>query len=197
MDSFNEIKDLWQNQPEAQIPDVAAIEKAVNKNRRQMIAKNVISLVTLGGTLVFIGYIGIVVDFKFLTTRLGIVLIMISIMAALVVNSQLLMLILKGKDTALDNQEYLQQLIRYQNKQRFFQTKGMLVYYALMTIGFVFYLYEFYARNAMFGLAAYALTLSWIAFAWFYIHPKAVQKQEKKINDMIEQIKSVSAQLDK
>ena len=197
MDSFNEIKDRWQNQPEAQIPDVAAIEKAVNKNRRQMIAKNVISLVTLGGTLVFIGYIGIVVDFKFLTTRLGIVLIMISIMAALVVNSQLLMLILKGKDTALDNQEYLQQLIRYQNKQRFFQTKGMLVYYALMTIGFVFYLYEFYARNAMFGLAAYALTLSWIAFAWFYIHPKAVQKQEKKINDMIEQIKSVSAQLDK
>ena len=197
MDSFNEIKDLWQNQPQAQIPDVAAIEKAVNKNRRQMIAKNVISLVTLGGTLVFIGYIGIVVDFKFLTTRLGIVLIMISIMAALVVNSQLLMLILKGKDTALDNQEYLQQLIRYQNKQRFFQTKGMLVYYALMTIGFVFYLYEFYARNAMFGLAAYALTLSWIAFAWFYIHPKAVQKQEKKINDMIEQIKSVSAQLDK
>ena len=197
MDSFNEIKDLWQNQPQAQIPDVAAIEKAVNKNRRQMIAKNVISLVTLGGTLVFIGYIGIAVDFKFLTTRLGIVLIMISIMAALVVNSQLLMLILKGKDTALDNQEYLQQLIRYQNKQRFFQTKGMLVYYALMTIGFVFYLYEFYARNAMFGLAAYALTLSWIAFAWFYIHPKAVQKQEKKINDMIEQIKSVSAQLDK
>ena len=133
MDSFNDIKDLWQNQPQAQIPDVAEIEKAVNKSRRQMIIKNVLGLVTLGGTLVFIGYIGMVADFKFVTTRLGIVLIMISIIAALIVNSQLLMLILNGKDSALDN----------------------------------------------------------------HIRPKAVQKQEKKINDLIAQIKSVSAQLDK
>ena len=195
MSNFNDIQNLWQNQPEVKTPDVDTIIKAANKNRRQMITKNALGLVTLGATLIFIAYIGLVADFQFATTKLGIVVIIISIIGAMVVNSQLLMLVLNKADNSASNQDYLNQLIAYRNKQRFFQTKGIGAYFLALTLGFVLYLYEFYARNHAFGLKAYGLTLLWIAFAWFYIRPKTIKKQEKKINDLIEQIESISGQI--
>ena len=197
MSDFNDIQNLWQSQPAVKIPDVELIIKAANKNRKQMITKNVLALVTLGGTLIFSAYIGLVADFQFVTTKLGIVIIMISISAALIINSQLLSLILNKTNDVASNQDYLNQLIAYRNKQRFFQTKGIAAYFLLLTLGFILYLYEFYARNHAFGIKAYATTLLWIAFAWFYLRPRRIKKQEKKINDLISQIESISGQLEK
>ncbi len=197
MSNFNDIQNLWQNQPDVKTPDVDSIIKAANKNRKQMITKNVMALITLGATVLFIAYIGLVADFQFVTTKVGIVCIIISIIGAMVLNSQMLMLILNKADNSVSNQDYLNQLIAYRNKQRFFQTKGIAVYFLALTLGFILYLYEFYARNHSFGLKAYVLTLLWIAFAWFYIRPKTIKKQEKKINDLIEQIESISSQLEK
>ena len=196
MNNFDDIKNIWQNQDAAKVPDMSEVIRAAGKNRRSIIIKNLLGLITLGGTVVFIGWIGFAADFKYLTTKLGIVLIVISIIAAMVLNSQMLMLILKRSDDTLANQDYLKQLISYRNKQRFFQTKGIALYYLMLTLGFILYLYEFYARNALFGLKAYGLTLLWIAFAWFYIRPRAIKKQEQKINELIEQIQNVLGQLD-
>ena len=197
MDNFNDIKSLWQTQSPVQVPDVNAIIKAANKSRRQIILKNTLGLITLGGTVVFIAYIGIAADFKYITTKLGIVVTIIAIIGAMVLNSQMLKLLLSAADSSLNNHAYLQQLIRYRNKQRFFQTTGIGIYYVLLTMGLMLYLYEFYARNPMFGLKAYAATLLWIAFAWFYIRPRTIKKQESKINELIEQIESISGQLEK
>jgi len=195
MDNFNDIKGLWQNQPTANLPDVGAIKKAADKNRRQIIIRNVWSLLALGGTVIFTFYIGMAYDFKFITTRLGIMIIIIGIVGAMAINSQMLKLLLSRADESSDNQAYLRQLIEYRNKQRFLQSRGMVIYYLLLTTGFMLYLYEFFARDHMFGLKAYAVTLSWIAFTWFYLKPRAIRKQEKKISDLIEQIESISKQL--
>jgi hypothetical protein len=197
MSNFNDIQNIWQAQPSGNLPDVEAIKKAADKNRRQIIVKNILGLVSLGLTLVIVGYIGLVADFKYVTTKLGIALVIISIVGAMVLNSQMLRLILGEEDTAANNQAYLQQLITYRNKQRFFQTTGMTIYFILLTTGLMLYLYEFYARSTSFGLMSYTLTLLWIAFAWFYIKPKTIQKQEKKITALIEQIQSLSEQLEK
>ena len=196
MNNFDDIRNIWQNQDAAKVPDMSEVIKAAGKNRRSIIIKNLLGLITLGGTVIFISWIGFAADFKYLTTKLGIVLIVISIIAAMVLNSQMLMLILERSDDTLTNADYLKQLISYRNKQRFFQTKGIALYYLMLTLGFILYLYEFYARNASFGLKAYGLTLLWIAFAWFYIRPRAIKKQEQKINELIEQIESISGQLD-
>ena len=196
MNNFDDIKNIWQNQDAAKVPDMSEVIKAANKNRKSIITKSVLGMVTLGGTVLFISWIGFAADFKYITTKLGIVLIVISIIGAMVLNTQMLTLILKRSDDTLANQDYLKQLISYRNKQRFFQTKGIALYYLMLTLGFILYLYEFYARNAAFGLKAYGLTLLWIAFAWFYLRPRAIKKQEQKINELIEQIQSISGQLD-
>jgi hypothetical protein len=196
MDSFNDIQTLWQNQPGAHLPDAETVKKAANKIRRQIIIKNLMSLLSLCATVVFIAYIGVVADFKYITTKLGIIVIIIAILGGIVLNSQLLKILFNAGNSAMSNQAYLQQLINFRNKQRFFQTKGMVAYFGLLTFGFTLYLYEFYARNANFGLSAYALTMLWIAFAWFYIRPRVIRKQDKKITDLINQIESISQQLE-
>ena len=196
MNNFDDIKNLWQNQPGLTMPDVEAIKKAANKNRRQLVIKNAAGILALTGTVIFMAYGAATWQFQYITTKLGMGLIVIGIIGAIVLGSQMLQLILAPVDDTVNNQAYLQQLIQYRNKMRFFQTKGMYAYYFLLTTGFMLYLYEFYARNHMFGLKAYAITLGWIAFTWFYIKPRAIKKQEKKINDLIIQIESISKQLE-
>ncbi len=195
MSNFNDIQNLWQNQPRVHVPDVEAIKKGAARIHRQIVIKNVLGVVTLLATLIFIAWIGLTVPFKYITTKAGIVVIIISITGGIVMNSQMLQLILSPADHTLNNQAYLQQLIEFRNRQRFFQTTGISVYYALLSFGFVLYLYEFYPANHAFGLTAYGLTFLWIAFAWFYIKPRTIKKQEEKINALIEQIKSISGQL--
>ena len=197
MNSFDDIKNLWQNQPAAQAPDFEAIKKAANKSRRHMMARSLLALILLGGTLVFIVYIVLMADFKYQSTKLGAGLVIIAILFAMVFNAQMLQLIMKEADFTSSNQAYLQQLITYRDKQRSFLTKGMVVYFILLSAGLMLYLYEFYARNPVFGLKAYALTILWIAFVWFYFKPRAIEKREKKINALIEQIQSICEQLKK
>jgi len=50
------------------------------------------------------------------------------------------------------------------------QSKILGLYYLLLTIAAMIYLFN-YAMPSYWGIILYVLTISWIAFAWFYLRP--------------------------
>jgi hypothetical protein len=195
MNNFEDIQSLWNQQPTGSVPSLEEISRLAKKNKSRMVRTNAIGIATLGFTLVFIASFLFWAEFRFYTTKLGIVVMMVAIIGSIVMNSQQLRLILNTADDTKDNAAYLAQLLLYRKKQRFFQTRWMGIYFILLSVGLILYLYEFYARDKTIGLVAFGSTAIWIGFAWFYIRPRAIRKQEKRLNEFISQIEGVSKQL--
>ena len=65
-----------------------------------------------------------------------------------------------------------------ENKQRVIQTKGLSVYFIILTAGLMLYEIEFAVRDLTFGLIFYSLTLGWMAFVWFILRKRTIAKQE-------------------
>jgi hypothetical protein len=190
MENFDSIKDIWQKTP-ADLPSSAEIITEIERSRKKMMRKNMLGVITLTLTFIFIAFIGFYYDFELRTTKAGIIIILISICLGVFFTAGMAKLLIKKADDTLDNTSYLERLKALQTKQRFFQTTGMTVYFILLTTGILLYMYEFAVRDAVFGAVAYSVTLAWIAFNWFYIRKRTIQKQEKLINEQIERIEKL------
>ena len=188
MQNFENIKDLWQATSENTLPEAKEIILNIQKTRKKMIRRNIIGGTLLCLTFIYICFIGWYYHFEQWTTRAGIVITLFGIVMGVAFNSRLVQLLLKQNNLALDNKEYLQQLIHYRNTQRRIRTKGMALYYILLTVGIVLYMIEFAKRNIYFGIVAYAITLGWITFSWFYIIKKRKANHAKEIHEQIDNI---------
>ncbi len=188
MQNFDDIKNLWQKTEEKNLPDATEILLQVQKSRKKMLLKTIAGGLILCFTFVFIALLAWHYQFQQWTTRIGIILTLIAIIMGVIFNSKLVQLLLKQSDLTLSNTDYLQQLIRFRTTQRLIQTKGITLYFILLTVGLIMYMYEFAQRDLTFGICAYAVTLAWISFNWFYTRKKTIAKQQKEINTQIENI---------
>ena len=197
MQNFDEIKDLWLKNTTAEaLPSAKEIMQQIEGSRKKAIRKNVLLAITLGLTFLFIVLIGYYYDFKLWTTAVGIILVLIAIVIGIFFNTKLVLLLLKQGDPMLDNKNFLHQLVTFRANQRFIQTKGLSLYFILLSAGIFLYMFEFAVRDITFGLVAYLLTLAWIALNWFYFRKKAIAKQEKEINGQISMIEKLISNLE-
>ncbi|MEO9020501.1 MAG: hypothetical protein ABI237_15710 [Ginsengibacter sp.] len=197
MKNFDDIKNVWQTSGEESLPDAGEITLRIQKTRRRMIRKNIIGGTILCFTFFYICFIGWYYHFEQWTTRAGIVIILLAILLGVTFNTRLVQLLLKHGDLTLDNAAYLHQLIHLRNTQRAIRTKGISLYFLLLTLGIVLYMMEFARRSLSFGIIAYTLTLAWIAFSWFYIRKKTVARQEREINEQIDNIEKLIKRMEK
>lgn len=102
----------------------------------------------------------------------------------------------KNIETTQTNQEYLQKLILIKKKQQFLQTKMISFYFIALTTAICLYMYEYAVRMSLLGMSlTYGITLSWIAFNWFYLRPKKIKKQQSKLDSLIEKFEDINNQL--
>ena len=191
MQNFDDIKNLWQKTGENDLPDAAEILLQVQKARKKILLKTIVGGLILCFTFIFIALLGIHYQFQQWTTQTGIILTLAAIVMGIIFNSKLVQLLLKQSDLTLSNSDYLQQLIRFRSTQRTIQTKGITAYFILLTMGIILYMFEFAQRNLTFGICAYAITLAWIVFNWFYTRKRTIAKQQKEINGQIAKIERI------
>lgn len=95
------------------------------------------------------------------------------------------------------NKEYLNNLKKIKKQQNQLQTKILSLYYFLLAIGIALYTYEYAMMMPNpWGIVTYALTFSWIALAWFYIRPKKIKSDKKKLDELISHYDSIDAQFE-
>ena len=71
------------------------------------------------------------------------------------------------------------------------------VYFILLLLGLALYMFEYTSRMTLLsGILAYSITGAWILFNWFYIRPRQIKKQQRKLDVVIARVEAVNEQLD-
>ena len=188
-----DLKKLWsaQGAPEPDRGDLLLrIKKIRNRGLRSILWANV----CLIATSAFI--VGVWITFKpeFLSTKLGIIVVILAMLMFLFFQNKSIRFY-RDADTAQSNGEYLDALLRIKLRQRFVQHTVLSAYFALLSVGLWLYLYEYTSRmKPLWAIVAYGITTLWMAFNWFYIRPKQIRKSEAKIDDVINGLQNIMKQ---
>ncbi|KAF2517427.1 hypothetical protein EYY60_00605 [Flavobacterium zhairuonense] len=197
MDNDNNIdfKDLWKRQSVSQ-PNMEDLLERVSQFKKASLRSLWKTNIMLLATSAFIIFIWIYYQPQFISTKIGIVLVVLGMVIYLFASNKLFGNY-KDIDATQDNHEYLQKLVSIQKKQQFLQTNMMSLYFLMLTAGICLYMYEYASRMSVLGASlTYGITLLWILFNWFYIRPKQIKKQQSKISSLIEKFEEVNNQLE-
>ena len=193
-DKTIDFKDLWKKQTvnEPNIDDILMRLKQFKKANLRSLWKTNILLFATSAFILFVWYH---YQPQFISSKIGIVLAILAMAMYVAVYNRLLK-DFKHIDATQTNREYLEKLILIKRKQQFMQSTMLSWYFVLLLVGICLYMYEYTSRmTVLYALVTYAVTLLWIAFNWFYLRPKQIKKQEKKINDLIAKFEEINNQL--
>lgn len=190
-----DFKNLWKQQ-EAEQPELSdlmlLLRSYKNKGLKRLVLTNVLLVMTMVG-LVLIWYY---FQPQLITTKIGLITTILA-MPIFVLAYNTLFKYYKSASEFESNSAYLKNLITIKRKQKFMQTTMLQLYFILLSLGVCLYLYEYVKlMPTVVGLLVYALTLAWLAFNWFYLRPKTIKKQEKKLDILIKKFEMINRQLD-
>ncbi|UKB80293.1 hypothetical protein [Chryseobacterium sp. MEBOG07] len=189
-----DFKNIWKQQTSSK-PNLeellGKLKKFRNQNLRRLVFAN-IGLITTSLLIIFIWYL---YQPQMITTKIGIVLVILAMVMFLFAYNKMFMVFYKIDQTQSNN-EYLQSLYVVKSKQKFMQTTILNLYFIMLFLGICFYMHEYTSRMTFSsGILAYAVTLAWIAFNWFYLRPRTIKKQEGKLNELINKFEEINNQL--
>lgn len=105
----------------------------------------------------------------------------------------------RGRDTAIDQpvKDCLQEMLQLKARQQFIHGRLLGLYFILLPTGLALCMIEYTGyMQPVAAIMAYTLTAAWIAFAWWYIRPRTIRKQQQSLHDVILQLEKVQQQLD-
>ncbi|WP_175620243.1 hypothetical protein [Chryseobacterium schmidteae] len=183
-------QEIWNNK-NSDIPNIKEIKTKAEKYRKKQILKDISLIALLLLTVAMIIAIWVFIKISFFSTQFGIMLVLIGItMYSFLVYQNIN--ILKKINTSTTNHEYLATIRKVEQQQIYMQTKGLSIYYLLLSFGFAFYFYEFALKMSWLGvLLTYGLTFLWGAVSWFFIRPKQIKKQKEKISTIISSLEKL------
>jgi hypothetical protein len=197
MENNNNIdfKDLWKQQTVSP-PNMDELLSKVKHFKKVSLRKLIITNVLLIATSVFIGFIWYKYQPQFISTKIGIVITIFAMVLYLFVYNKLASFY-KTIDSNQSNSEYLQKLISIKAKQQFLQSSVLSLYFVLLGSGLSLYMYEYASRMTIFwAIIAYGVTFAWVGFAWFYLRPKEIKKEQARINGLIAKFEAMNNQLE-
>ncbi|MBT34109.1 MAG: hypothetical protein CMO01_30975 [Thalassobius sp.] len=195
MDASNiDLNELWagQNSDKPVLKDLHNKMDGFKKNYRRKIIRTNLLLVL---TSVFIVFIWVYFQPELITTKIGIVLVILA-MAMFILSTTKSLELFNKIDETDDTQHYLKKLLAIKEKQLYIQTTILNLYFVLLSLGIGLYMYEYtLLMSTVWAVFAYGLTGLWILLNWFFIRPKQMKKQQQKINDIIDKFKNIQSQL--
>lgn len=194
MDTNINFKNIWKQQTSNK-PNLEELLGKLKKFRNQNLRKLIVANIGLIVTSLLIIYIWYRFQPQMITTKIGIVLVILAMVMFLFAYNRMFMVFYKIDQTQSNN-EYLQSLYVVKSKQKLMHTTILNLYFIMLSLGICFYMYEYTSRMTLgSGILAYAVTLAWIAFNWFYLRPKTIKKQQGKLDELINKFEEINNQL--
>lgn len=164
--------------------------------KKVSLRKLILTNVLLIATSIFISFIWFKYQPEFISTKIGIVL-MIFAMAFYLFVYNTLASFYKSIDGDQSNSEYLQKLISIKAKQHYLQSSVLSLYFILLGSGLSLYMYEYASRmTAFWAIIAYVVTLGWVGFTWFYLRPKQIKREQDRVDGLIAKFEALNKQLE-
>lgn len=192
-DNIN-FQDIW-NKKNAEIPNIKEIKSKTENYRKKQLFCTALQMSCLILSAIGIIFVWNMIDFEMITTRLGFIIILAAMGMYVYLYSRNINIIRKISPST-SNQEYLSALKKLQQQQLYMQTKGISIYFILLSLGFAVYFYEFVLRMSVLGgILSYGLTFFWMAVNWFFIRPRQIKKQNTKISKVIDSLELIEKDL--
>lgn len=194
MDGNIDFKNIWKQQTSNK-PNLDELLEKLKKFKNESLRKLICTNLSLICTSLFIIYIWYHYQPQMISTKLGIIIVILAMVIFLLVSNRLYTTFYTINNTQ-SNSEYLHSLYLIKNKQKLIQTSMMNLYFIMLSLGICLYLYEYASRMTMLsGILTYGLTLLWIAFSWFYMRPRTIKKQQAKLDGLINKFEEINNQL--
>jgi hypothetical protein len=189
-----DFKNIWKQQSSNK-PNMEELLGKLKKFRNHNLRRLILTNIGLIATSLFILFIWYWYQPEMITTKIGIVMVILAMVIFLFAYNKMFMVFYKIDQTQSNN-EYLQSLYIVKSKQKFMQTTILNLYFIMLFLGIVLYMYEYTSRMTLgSGILAYTITFAWIAFNWFYLRPKAIKKQQGKLDELINKFEEINNQL--
>jgi hypothetical protein len=188
-----DFKDLWQKKI-SEPPALSELVSLASKLKRQLLIRAILLNIVLLLTAAII--IGIWLTYKpqFITTKIGICLVIFAIVSFVFVQNRILPYLKKEKGV-LNLNEHLIQLKKMRQKELFIQTTMLNYYFIFLSLGVFLYMYEYVPKTLLSISLTYGITAAWFALNWFYIRPKGIKKQQEKTNTLIAKFETLQKQI--
>ncbi|TXI97538.1 MAG: hypothetical protein E6Q35_05915 [Chryseobacterium cucumeris] len=194
MDTNIDFKNIWKQQTSNK-PNLEELLGKLKKFRNQNLRKLILANVALVTTSILIAFIWYIYQPQMITTKIGIVLVILAMVIFLLAYNKMFMIFYKIDQTQT-NSEYLQSLYVVKSKQKWIETTILNLYFMMLFLGICLYMYEYTSRISFgFGILTYVITCAWIAFNWFYLRPRTIKKQQRKLNELINKFEEINNQL--
>ncbi len=189
-----DLKNIW-TQQKIETPKIEILYAKANKLKSRRLLKLIVVNITLLLTAISIGFIWYYYQPELVTTKMGIVCtILAMIIFVLSYNTQFSLL--SNTKTEPNSKEYLTQLIQLKEKQTFQQTTMLSIYFLMLSLGIGLYYFEYVSKMTLtWGIVTCVTTALWFAINWFYFRPRAIKKQNTKLNKLLIEFEKLNAQI--
>lgn len=193
MENKLDLKKIWKQQY-IETSEIKELHKKAVEFKRKYLFKLIIINMLMLVTSILIFLIWHYYKPELLSTKIGIVLIILAMATYTISYNKVIPLLLKN-DAKKTSKEFIKEYINLKKKQKFQQKTMLSFYFLFLSLGILMYLFEPTIRMTFFSkIAIYGFTLIWIAINWFYFRPKVIQKQNKKINKLLVKLKEIENQ---
>ncbi len=186
METFRDIKSLWQSDELDNLPQLAEIEDLISKFSQKKKRNNILAILVLIVMIVMLFLVATYGEFEIWSTYFGIMLwvCMASYAFPLKIKKQNK---LSGLET-LPNHGFLNALENEENQVCIGKSKNQTQLFIIWMIGFSFYIYEIIHYSVNFLLLGYGALMIFIFVVWFLYIPFMVRGYQKSIQKTIDHV---------
>ena len=194
MNNIIDFKELRSKQETTVLPEAKDLVNKADRFKKEKL----IELYVLNLLFILIAAFSIIIWISYqpemLTTKIGIIMVIVS-MLPLVVSTNKTFHLLKQDDVQMNSSQFLKQLIALKEKQQFLQTTMLTSFFILFSIGMALFTIEFaIGRPLDWSILRDGFPLFWVVFVWFYFRPKIIKKQQRKIDELISRFENLNKQ---
>ena len=195
MEEFKDLENLWKTS-ETKIPAKNDQISKIKNNRMKLKNTYTKGAILLVATGILILILMTTFDSEILTLPIISAMVIISLVCFLQAG---LMFFTAKKISDIDETQtpasHLQQWLEFREFQKKLRHWNMPVYYILLSLALGVYMFELLKTVDLWKmLLAFAITYSWLLFAYFYLGKKAVKKQDAKMDGIISELKNLENQ---
>ncbi|GLB50053.1 hypothetical protein [Neptunitalea lumnitzerae] len=191
MDNFKELQDIWKSGGSKQLPDVKSIISKAKKDQKSLVSQFLIAVACMLLSIFVIVWVGITYDFEMITTYIGIVLVLITVVGYSAIMAYQTYK-LKRIDMSASPEKVIPLLEERFQFAQLLATKGMVSYYLLLNIALILYFLEVMApMKPMLKTICISVYVAWMFIAYFVLGKRQREKQYAKYNRMLDGLKQM------
>ena len=192
MDTDNDLKMYWGRQQTNAAPDMREIVAQGKQLKQQALKHIILRNLLLAATLVVILLIVFYAHPKMISTKVGTLFTVISMLLYIVATGSKIP-VLYNIDPAASASDYLRQLVWIKRRDEFIHKTIFTLYFFFLTTGIFLYMMEYVQTMSLFGkIVTYGFWGLLSLFNWFYVRRRRIEKERTEIDGMIGRLEVVN-----